>query len=82
MTHGTVPCVTEPSPVSPCVTSNNRPKNNVVQNKQYEDAARKAGLNPKDPDVKDLLREVHQYIRRNKLNLGWKDLVDLIKDFK
>ena len=55
--------------------SNNRPGNNRVQNKQFEQAARSAGYNPKDPRVRDILNEIHQYIRKNKLNLGWKELL-------
>ena len=61
--------------------SNNRPGNNRVQNKQFEQAARSAGYNPKDPRVKDILNEIHQYIRKNKLNLGWKELLELIKEW-
>ena len=61
--------------------SNGRPKNNSVQDKQYRDAAREAGLDVNDPSVLDDLQEVHRYIRKNKLNLGFKDLVNLIKDF-
>ena len=51
--------------------SNNRPGNNRVQNKQFEQAVRSAGYNPKNPIVRDALNEIHQYIRKNKLNLGW-----------
>ncbi len=61
--------------------SNNRPGNNRVQNKQFEQAARSAGYNPKDPRVRDILNEIHQYIRKNKLNLGWKELLELIKEW-
>ena len=61
--------------------SNNRPGNNRVQNKQFEHAARSAGYNPKDPRVKDILKEIHQYIRKNNLNLGWKELLELIKEW-
>ena len=61
--------------------SNNRPGNNRVQNKQFEQAARSAGYNPKDPRVRDILSEIHQYIRKNKLNLGWKELLELIKEW-
>ncbi len=61
--------------------SNNRPGNNRVQNKQFEQAARSAGYNPKDPRVRDILNEIHQYIRKNKLNLGWKELLQLIKEW-
>ena len=61
--------------------SNNRPGNNRAQNKQYEDAARKAGYNPKDPAVRDALQQIHQYIRKNHLNLGWRALVELIKEW-
>ena len=62
-------------------TSNNRPGNNRAQNKQYKAAARQAGYNPNDPAIRDALEEVHQYIRNNHLNLGWKALVELIKEF-
>lgn len=55
--------------------SNNRPGNNRVQNKQIEQATRSAGYNPKDPRVRDILNEIHQYIRKNKLNLGWRELL-------
>ena len=61
--------------------SNERPGNNVVQNKQFNRAAREAGLNPKDPNVKDFLKEIHRYIRSKKLNLGYEDLVKLIKSW-
>lgn len=61
--------------------SNNRPGNNRVQNKQFEQAVRSAGYNPKDPIVRDALNEIHQYIRKNKLNLGWKKLLELIKEW-
>ena len=61
--------------------SNNRPGNNRAQNKQYEDAARRAGYDPKKPEVRDALQQIHQYIRKNHLNLGWKALVELIKEW-
>ena len=61
--------------------SNNRPGNNRVQNKQFEQAVKSAGYNPKDPIVRDALNEIHQYIRKNKLNLGWKKLLELIKEW-
>ena len=60
--------------------SDKRPKTNTVQNKQFEDAARAAGYNPKDPRIKDKLRRVHQRIRQQRLNFGWEDLVNLIKE--
>lgn len=63
------------------LASNYRPNNNGVQNKQFLDAARKGGYNVNDPDVLEQLKEVHRYIRNKKLNLGFKDLVNLIKDF-
>ena len=44
--------------------SSNRPGNNRVQNKQFEQAARSARYNPKDPKVRDILNEIHQYIRK------------------
>lgn len=61
--------------------SDYRPGNNKVQNKQFEKAAKSAGYDPKDPEVKDMLKEIHQYIRKNNLNLGWKELVKLIKEW-
>ena len=61
--------------------SNNRPGNNRVQNKQIEQATRSAGYNPKDPRVRDILNEIHQYIRKNKLNWGWRELLELIKEW-
>ena len=63
------------------LSSFERPRNNQVQNKQYRDAARKAGFDIKDPDVLDELQNVHKYIRKNKLNLGFKELIELIKEF-
>ena len=61
--------------------STNRPGNNRAQNKQFENAARAAGHNPKDPRIRDVLNQIHQYIRKNKLNLGWKELLELIKEW-
>ena len=61
--------------------SNNRPGNNRAQNKQFEQAARAAGYNTKDPRVRDMLNEIHQYIRKKKLNLGWKELLELIREW-
>ena len=61
--------------------SNNRPGNNRVQNKQFEQAAKSAGYNPKEPRVRDKLNEIHQYMRKDKQNLGWKELVALIRDW-
>ena len=61
--------------------SDHRPKNNKAQNKQFWDAARKAGYNVNDPSVWDELNKIHRYIRQNNLNLGWKDLLELIKQF-
>jgi RHS repeat-associated protein len=62
--------------------SDNRPKNNQVQNKQFRKAAEEAGFNPKDPDDMDVLNEIHQYIRDNGLDLGWKKLVELMKQWR
>ena len=62
-------------------SSNNRPGNNQAQNKQFKDAVRSAGYNPNDPNIRDALREIHNYIRANKLNLGWKDLLKLISEW-
>lgn len=61
--------------------STERPGNNRKQNKQFLDAARAGGYDIKDPNILDVLQDVHQYIRRNKLNLGFKQLVELIKEF-
>ena len=43
-----------------------RPGNNRVQNKQFRDAARKIGLNPNKPEIKDEFQRAHQDIRRYK----------------
>ena len=61
--------------------SNHRPGNNQAQNKQFENAVRKAGYNPKDPTIRDELQKIHRYIRNKKLDLGWKELVELIKEW-
>lgn len=63
------------------MSSNNRPGNNKKQNKQYLDAAREAGLDIKKPYVRDQLNEIHRYIRKNKLNFGWKDIIKFIKEW-
>lgn len=63
------------------LASNNRPRNNRAQNKQFEQAAKSSGYDVKDPKVKDELNKVHQYIRKHKLNLGWKELLRLIKEW-
>ena len=59
--------------------SDSRPRNNSVQDKQFRDAARKAGVDPKDPKIRDELNLAHMYIRNNHLNLGFKDLVEFIR---
>ena len=63
------------------LASDNRPGNNKAQNKQFRDAVRRAGYDPNDPAVKDVLREIHNYIRDSKKNLGWKELLELIKEW-
>ena len=63
------------------MASHNRPNNIVIQNKQFNVAAREAGVNPKNPAIRDILREIHEYIRKNKLNLGWNELVELIRSW-
>ena len=63
------------------MASHSRPNNNVIQNKQFNAAAREAGVNPKNPAIRDILREIHEYIRKNKLNLGWNELVELIRSW-
>ncbi len=60
--------------------SNERPKNNRTQNKQFSDAAKSLGYDVNDPDVLDDLKTVHKYIRNNRLNLGFKELIKLIKE--
>ena len=32
-------------------------------------------------DIRDELQKIHRYIRNKKLDLGWKELVDLIKEW-
>ena len=61
--------------------SHNRPGNNRVQNKQFKDAVKQAGYNLKDSKVRDKLNELHKYIRKNKLNLGWEELLELINEW-
>jgi hypothetical protein len=61
--------------------STNRPGNNSKQNKQIKDAVRNQGIDPKSDEGIDLINEVHKYIRKNKLDLGWKELIELIKSF-
>ena len=61
--------------------SANRPGNNQVQNKQMRDALRELGQNPNDPYVKDIINDVEKYIRDNRLNLGYKKLKELLRDF-
>ena len=61
--------------------SNERPKNNGIQNKQFKDAAREAGYDINDPFVLDELKAAHRYIRKNKLNFGYKNLVEFLKYF-
>lgn len=46
------------------LVSDNRPGNNRVQNKQFEQATRSAGYNPKDSKVREMLDEIHQHIRK------------------
>ena len=62
--------------------SQNRPGNNRTQNKQFNDAARKAGFDPNNPSDKDILREIHDYIRKSKENFGWKQLLELMKNWR
>jgi RHS repeat-associated protein len=61
--------------------SNNRPGNNTVQNKMFQDAAKKAGVNPSNPRSRNILRDIHNYIRKNNLNLGFEELVELIRSW-
>lgn len=57
--------------------SDHRPGNNRVQNKQLKDAVRKTGHDPNDPRIKDKINKIERYIRSKKLNLGWKELLEL-----
>ena len=61
--------------------STNRPGNNKKQNAQVRDAVRELGYNPNDPRIKDIINEVVMYIRKNRLNLGYKGLLELLMDF-
>ena len=61
--------------------SHEKPGNNKVQNKQIRDAIRELGHNPKSPEIKDIINEVEGHIRKNKLSLGYKDLIELLLDF-
>ncbi len=61
--------------------SNNRPRNNRVQNRQVRNAIRKSGYDPNDPKIKDIVNDIEKYIRKNKLSLGWKDLLELIREW-
>ena len=63
-------------------SSNHRPKNNQTQNKQFRDAAGKAGINPKNPNDMDILNEIHRYTRSNELDLRWKKPVELMKQWR
>ena len=44
-------------------------------------AVKQAGYNLKDSKVRDKLNELHKYIRKNKLNLGWEELLELINEW-
>ena len=61
--------------------SDHRPGNNRVQNKQLKDAVRKTGHDPNDPRIKDKINKIEKYIRSKKLDLGWKELVELVRRF-
>ena len=63
------------------LSSDERPGDNRKQNEQFRAAARKLGLNLNDPNVKDDLQQAHQYIKDNRLNYGFRALVEFIKDF-
>ena len=59
--------------------SDHRPGNNRVQNRQIKDAIRKAGYDPNDPKIKDEINKMENYIRRHKLDYGWKKLLEFVK---
>ena len=59
--------------------SDHRPGNNRAQNRQIKDAIRKAGYNPNDPHIKDEINKMEIYIRRHKLDYGWKKLFEFVK---
>ncbi len=61
--------------------SDHRPGNNRVQNRQLKDAVRKAGHDPNDPRVKDKINKIEKYIRNKRLDLGWKELLELVRRF-
>ena len=61
--------------------STERPHNNRDQNGQFRDAAREAGYDLKNSSDLDILNEAHRYIRKNKLNYGYKKLVEFLKSF-
>ena len=60
--------------------SDHRPGNNKAQNKQIRDAIRRAGYDPNDPKIKDKVNKIETYIRRHKLDYGWKKLFEFVKE--
>jgi hypothetical protein len=61
--------------------SNQRPGNNRTQNRQIRDALKSEGVDPNSGYGRNLLNEIHQYIRKYRLDLGWKALKELIRQF-
>jgi RHS repeat-associated protein len=61
--------------------SDHRPGNNKAQNSQLRAAVRATGNNPNDPHIKDKINKIETYIRRHKLDLGWKELLELVRSF-
>ena len=60
--------------------SDHRPGNNKAQNKQIKDAIRQAGHNPNDPRIKDEINKMETFIRRHKIDYGWKKLLEFVKE--
>lgn len=60
--------------------SNERPRNNKKQNEQVRSALRELGYDPKSSEGKEMADEIEREIRKNKLSLGYRALVEFIKD--
>ena len=52
-----------------------------MQNRQIKDAIRRAGYNPNEPRIKDEINKMENYIRRHKLDYGWKKLLNFVKEW-
>ena len=60
--------------------STERPRNNKKQNEQVRSALRELGYDPKSSEGKEMADEIEREIRKNKLSLGYRALVEFIKD--